>query len=453
MHEVEVAGILVDAGGGRGGGTAVAATWAQYAMWQAFQELAPDHHLFNIAWSQAVPPGTSRAAAERAGASLVVACESLRTRLIPSGAGLDQVLDATGCIHTSISRCTTDDVANHVEALQAEMRGHAFDCATQWPIRIGWVMVGEDVARVVFTLAHTAVDGWAAGLVSEAFANLLAGHERVERPGTLQPREVAAYEQSEQALRRSRQACAHASSVLADAPERVFRDEPRPVDGPAFREAVLRSRALGRAATHLGAETGVGSAVVLLAGFAEALAAESGTSQLLIMATAGNRTLPGTQDAVCAMARETLLGIDCGDPDFSRLLPAVAQASLRAYRNGHYDKREMDRAVAEAEAARGTQIDRTVWYNDRRRPRPVSPSTAPTARSLAADASRTRLTWPAAYDRRLNLTLALDVLDTVGDLRLSMIADTRVVPAATMSRMLYRLEATIVSAALSLGLH
>jgi hypothetical protein len=429
-------------------------------MWQAFQELAPEHHLFNICWSQAVPPGTRRAAAERAVARLVVACESLRTRLVSSGAGLDQVLDRTGCVPTLISRCAVDEAARFAESLQARMRGHTFDCATQWPIRIGLVMAGEDVACVVFTLAHTAVDGWAAGLLGEAFAGLLAGHEPVERPGTLQPREVAAYEQSEQAQRRSRQACAHARSALADAPERIFRGEPRPVDGPAFHEAVLRSRALGRAAAHLGSETGAGSAAVLLAGFAEALAAESGTSQLLIMATAGNRSLSGARDAVCAMARETLLGIDCtllgigcGDPDFSRLVPAVAQASLRAYRDGHYDKREMDQVIAEVEAARGTPIDRTVWYNDRRRPGPGRPYPAPTPRSLAADAARTRLTWPAMYERRLNLTLALDVLDTVGDLRLSMIADTRLVPAATMARMLYRLEATVVTAALGLGLH
>ena len=118
-----------------------------------------------------MPPGSRPRSA-----TLVLLHESLRTRLRTADDGrLDQVVHAAGGIPVVSRPATPDTVTPTAYALRDELLAVPFDAEREWPLRVGVVHVGADAHYVMFSLSHTASDGWGLRNLLADFAALLRG--------------------------------------------------------------------------------------------------------------------------------------------------------------------------------------------------------------------------------------------------------------------------------------
>ncbi|WP_034262980.1 condensation domain-containing protein [Actinospica robiniae] len=430
------------------------ATWGQRAIWDAVAALAPqDAARYNVCGGGAVLPGYRVEQLIEAVSLLMLRHESLRTRLAPGAHGeLRQTLLGSGELAVTVVTCdAAEEVQQEADALLERLGAEPFDCAADWPIRVGIIESAGMVRHLVFAVPHTAVDGWGLRHLVLDLAELTVKGTQASPVDALQPLDEAEYQATERGQRQDGKARRHWVAKAERGPRTLL--APR-ADLPAdalFPNALLDSPALARAVPLVSTHLATTPATLLLAAAATMIGRLSGSGGVLFQVVVNNRFLPGLKQAVSTVAQEGLFHLDVRDVPFAELVYAAAGASLATYRYAYYDKARLDADLADLNG------DLSCFVNDTRGLQPGQESTvaAPPASPDALEELRgqTRLHWPTEFPPRPNVSFALDAVDIPGSLGLTMTADPSRLPRPEMERVLFGMEELILDEALRLPGH
>jgi len=370
--------------------------------------------------------------------------DSLRTRLHETGGGLEQSVHPSGAVPVVVVQSPPDEVTKHAFALHDDLQATPFDIAGASPVRVGLVESDGGVHYVIFSLSHTATDGWGLRNLLRDFTVLAAGGSIADRQPVLQPLEEAEFQASDRGRRRDAAARRTWREKLAKGPERQFR--PRAGEPPArtFPNAVLNSPALALAMDQVAAGLAVNTGAVLLAATAAATGRLSGLPDAAFEICVNNRFVPGLADGVNTVAQEGIFHLTRTGDDFADVVRRTFGAALSAQRHAYYDKLALDRDLATLGG------DRSCVINDLRGMVPVLAETKASRVPLARARQSTTLSWPVEFPPRTGLSFALDVQDAPGSVELAMTADSALIPRTDMERLLCDIEDVVVRAALAL---
>lgn len=423
-----------------GGSGAGAATWGQAAKWDVIRNLGADAARYNVSGGMAINPGLPFGQISSIVSRLVLRHESLRTRLSDTETGLCQRVEGSGAIPVTVRECEPADVKETSHALYDELQGTPFERAGL-PVRIGLVQAEGLIRYVIFSMSHTASDGW-------GLRNLLADSTTLVAGGTLdddlvQPLAEATFQHSERGRRRDTAARRYWRNKLETAPSSQFPSRAGQPPAPKFPNAVLNSPALSLATDYVAEHLEVSPSAVLLAAASTCTEARDAVFQVVV----NNRFLPGMAGGVNVIAQEGLFCLSETDSDFTTLVRRAFGASLSAHRHAYYDKLALDRDLA----TMTRPGDTSCIVNDLRGLMPIRGFAKPTARPLAEARELTTFCWPIEFEPRVNVTFALDAQDAPGSMELAMTADSALLPRPEMERFLYRMEDLVITQALALG--
>lgn len=302
--------------------------------------------------------------------------DAFRTGLTvgPSGT-LGQVRHERAGVDVVVFRAPSPDA---VDAVLAEFATPVVPLATLFgpPELAVCVVRAPDEPRVLYLACpHVFVDAWGVELFRDQFLDLLAGRDgptggpagdsagdSVDDPVD-QPLDRARKERDADHRRISGAAVEHWSRLLDQIPAGRWA---RPGAGSAWVATVLSPGAAG-ALDVLADAHNASTSTVLLAGTLLALSCATGEPAVPMKSECHNRLFPVDQHHVGSLVQPGLLLVDTGAcAGFGDLVRAVRVASVRAYRFGRYDPRELRAAIGAAEAARGGTLRVPFCFNDLR---------------------------------------------------------------------------------------
>lgn len=428
---------------GPGSGTAEL-TWGQRGLWRA--HLGSGRSLV-LAGAQPLRPGVT---VERVAAGLTFLLgrhQALRTRLcFDAGGRPRQQLFAAGQVPLDLVEAGTADPAAVAGRIQNRYERTEFDFAGEWPVRMTVVLRDGTPSRVVAAYSHLAVDAYALRtIVADLFTmDPVTGRSAAPVTG-VQPLELARRQREPAALRQSEASLRHLERVLRAVPARRF----TPVDGgwqPRYQTLEQRSPAVWLAARTVAARAGLGTAPVLLAGFAVALARRTGGNPVVLLLAVSNRFRPGFGAAVGSLAQVSPCVLDVAGISVAAAAARAHRASMLAYKHAYYDPDRRAELVARVSRERGTEIDLSCYVNDRRPPAPPPTGPHATEAELRQARSAGRLRWVTVPGLSPD-TLSLDLYEAPGAVDLTLSADTEQLSPADMVAVLRGLEDVLVAAA------
>jgi hypothetical protein len=415
-------------------------TWGQRAIWHAIRRTVPNDHYFNLdrvvdLGERTVPVDTALGAL----AALAARHEALRTRL---GAAGEQVLAAGGALDVHIVDGGTDPAAA-ASRIRDVLAGTAFDYHAEWPLRAALVTTGGAVSHLVLVLCHLATDGHGAEVLARDLRLLVRRGTRGLRAPETTPLDLAWEQHSPEGHRRGTAALSYWAEQFARIPATMFHTPVAPPQAPRYWTGRLVSTALSGAVDALAAQHGVSGSTVLLTAAGALAAAAGGHPTTAVMPIVGNRFTTAHRDLVSTLSQDGLFVLPVDRPTFGALLRPGWQAALRGYRAAAYDPAGWDAVLADAAAARGTEVHPYTCFNDMRLVdgRPVR--TATQLRALQRD---TRVDFPATQER-VACRYCLHVTLEAQALVVTLTADTAYLPPTAIEGHLRAIEELLVRAA------
>ncbi len=422
---------------GAGSGTD-ALSWGQAEIWRAMRRQRSWLPLIAVT---PLPAGTTPGDVAAGLRLRMSRYPSMRTRFQPGGDGEPrQVLAASGEATLEIADCGHDPAAT-AAAVRDRYLAASPDLATQWPLQMTAIRYRGALTHLVTAVCHLAVDAFGtAAMLTELAAGAAAP------PDGLTPLDQARWQRSPAGQRVSSAAMRHWERLLATAGPERFRPPPGPCQ-PRYAEAGFRSPALHLAARVVAGRAGTGTAPVLLAAFAVALARVTGGNPVLARVVVSNRFRPGLANSVSQVAQTGLCVIDTGGVPFGEAVTRAWRMSLTAFRHAYYDPGQLDELVARLSHERGHPIDVDCFYNDRRMTGLDSGGAVPAPADITAALPHTTLRWQPLTDRPSE-RFFLHVNDVPDAIDLTASADTAHVRPAEVEALLRSMEEVTVSAAL-----
>ncbi|MBN6051715.1 hypothetical protein JYK22_07190, partial [Nonomuraea sp. RK-328] len=461
------------------------ATCGQVSMWLDITDKDPSEAFFNPSGEVEVPSGLTVEDVLDELRALVCRHESLRTFLTEDAGGrLTQTVTGSGEQPVWLADLGSEGSGGGLgdedappgglwEAIagrRAVVERLPFDLSAELPLRPTVFHRSGEPLAVLLSVAHTAADGTGVrNLVADLAAMVEArakGLDRSRPPAARQPLEQARYEASPEGARRLAKALESWRSRLAVVPRTMFPAEPsafpvepsglpgpdgsRAPDSSPYHAAVLYSRAADLALNLLAARLDVSGTAVLLAATGLVLGAYTGMPTLAAQLICANRVQEAERRAVACMIQGALVSLDLGGESFGEVAGRAWTASVRAYRDGLYDKRELRRIIRETEERRGVRLDLSCVLNDMReemRPDRRLAAHRPGSTEEAAVRAATRDSVfrpePAVEKEKF----ALYAEDTPETVRLTLHADSRHLDAAAVRAVLFGVERLLVEAA------
>jgi non-ribosomal peptide synthetase component F len=229
-------------------------------------------------------------------------------------------------------------------------------------------------------------------------------------------------------------------------PQRFGEPDGRP--DPRYRKASFLSPATLLAVRAAAARAGIDTSPVLLAAFAIALARITGNNPVVTMLAVSNRFRPGLAGIVSPIAQISPCVIDVADVTFAEAVARAGRAAMTAYKNAYYDPTLRVAVIAAVNRERGTEVDLSCFFNDRRqqgRAQPGGP--VPTAGEIRQALPHSRFRWDDDPELPMQ-KLYLHVNDAAEAVELTLSADTRYLPPATIEAILRGIESVLVEGAL-----
>jgi hypothetical protein len=150
-------------------------------------------------------------------------------------------------------------------------------------------------------------------------------------------------------------------------PATLFPGPPRPPhEGHRFWYATFASPLVAAALPAVAARYETTTSTVLYAALCAALAARTGADHCPMALIASNRIRPGTADSLAPYSLMTPATVPIAGRTAAELLRGAASASLTALRRGSYHPSVRDDVTREVAAARGTDLDLSLYFNDTR---------------------------------------------------------------------------------------
>ncbi|OLF06967.1 hypothetical protein BLA60_29345 [Actinophytocola xinjiangensis] len=298
---------------------------AQARLWFAEQQEAAT---YNVQFAAQVTGPVDTAALRAAVADVTGRHEVLRT-VYPEvdGTPHQRVLPEAHAVEV----LTPADPA----AVIAAEAGHAFDLATQTPLRVRLLTTGDQEHLLLVTLHHIAGDGWSMRPLltdlATAYAARLAGDSPEWTPLPVQYVDYALWHRGLIDATAKAQ-LAYWRETLAAAPELVTFPADRPRPASASRRGATLPVSLPTRVAELARSTGTTPFLVLHAALATLLSRHGAGSDIVIGTPVAGRTDPALDDLVGFFVNTLVLRTDTsGDPTFRTLLHRVREADLTAF--------------------------------------------------------------------------------------------------------------------------
>jgi hypothetical protein len=373
--------------------------------------------------------------------------QSLRTRLRFSADGTPlQVVEGRGELPLEIVDAGDEDPAKVAAAVAGRYQAAGFDYEAEWPVRMAVITARGTATHVAEVFCHLAMDAFGLAALRDDVAARYGHHGQVPPVTATQPLEQALKQRGHAARRTHDAAMRHVERLLREAPARQFR-ESGDRRSPRVWQLICTSPAGYRALRALAARADVTTSPILLAAFAVAVTEQTGVSPAALHMVVNNRFRPGLAGSVSPVAQSCPCVIDPAG-GFREVITRALQASMSAYKNSYYDLDGKKELFARISAERGTELDLSCLFNDRRvasREIADAPGSADTA-GLRQELSRTTLTWGERSDMPED-KLFLYVNDVPDTLCYEIWADTGYVSPADMETFMHRLESVLVDAA------
>ncbi|RKR92934.1 condensation domain-containing protein [Micromonospora pisi] len=336
-------------------------TWGQLAIWDVVRWLPPGDASLNLLRVCDVPAGRTTGEVADALRRLVERHEVLRTRFTrPENPEPRQTVEPHGRLDVALVE--TDGRAREgvMDELVSRLRSRPFDLAAELPLRAAVVTADNAPVAVVLVFNHMAVDGYSVEIVGRDLRLLLTdGGDLPLR--ALQPRGRIAYEASDPARRRARQALEYWADGIRELPGALLAPDP----GPERRQwARITSGALRLALRELANRHRMSLSMLvqaltgLLLGFYRH---ESRVGIRLIVAT---RFTAETRDYVGAFNQNGLLRLSLGAEPLAEFLGRARMASMRAYQYCECDPLLLEERIEAICAERGFGAGAYCFFND-----------------------------------------------------------------------------------------
>ncbi|HKT06029.1 MAG TPA: condensation domain-containing protein [Rugosimonospora sp.] len=431
------------AGAGRG---VEPLTWGMRELWGGMQR---QRTWMPLGGALPLPAGTTVDGMAAELRFLMERYPSMRTRLRLRAYGPPvQVLEERGELPVEILDVPDGtDPGAYAEQVRERYWETAFDFEQEWPARVALIRHRGVLTHYVPILCHLVADGFGVLIMTrELLRRRRDGGVFTGPPTPMPPLEQARWQSSAAGQRTS-------ATVLRYWENQLRTIAPRRFPGPvAPREprhwcAGFTSRALHLAARSIARRAGAEPSHVLLAAFATALARETGIHPVVTRLVVSNRFRPGLAGTVSPISQTGLCVLDVADAPFEEVVAQAGRRALAAYKYAYYDPEQMDAMLARVCRERGEEVDIACYFNDRRLEDRDDGGPAPAAAEILDALAGTGFRWVSRLDvpsERLFLHIN-NAPDTVD---ISLFADTRYVPPATMEGCLRGMEEIAVRAAL-----
>lgn len=392
------------------------------------------------------------AAVTRAIGHVVARSESLRTRYPYVGAVYGEpIVTASGVVTVDEYATDTPHDGPALGDLAGQMAYAGFALDDQ-PMRFAVVTVGGVPTDLVLTNHHGAADAIGAEIVAQHVARLAADPDAKLRDAW-QPREIAAWQNSDAGRAYARSADAHDRAALRDAPMPALAGPREDPAGIVYNIVNLKSRVMAPAIGLLTTRHGVTAAAVILGAYSRALAEYLGLDRCAINLVVANRQTPQTRESVAHLSGEALCAVDTSagtEDDFGGLCRAAGVALLRGLRYGQRDPDLFTAALAEASATLGRSAANPYAVNIRR----VAPRQLAEGRAAATGPDRIRELAAASevhsfpgYGEVYSDTLTFDVWHVGETSSITLGTDSSTYDAGDLEAVLRRLEEIVCAAA------
>jgi hypothetical protein len=428
---------------GEGAGVAEL-SWGQREIWSVMESRG---EWLSIGGVRQLPAGRTVADVASDLRFGVTRHQSLRTRLrfTADGAPL-QAVENRGEIPLEIVDAGDEDPAKVAATMADRYQAANFDYEADWPVRMAVITADGAATHVAEVFCHLAMDAFGLAALRDDIAARYECRGQVPPVTATQPLEQAVKQRGNAARRSHDAALRHVERLLREAPARQFR-ESGDRRSPRVWQLTCTSPAGYLALRTLAARAGVTTSPILLAAFAVAVTELTGVSPVALHMVVNNRFRPGFAGSVSPVAQSCPCVIDPAG-GFREVITRAFQAAMSAYKNSYYDLDGKKELFARISAERGTELDLSCLFNDRRvssRELAEAPDGADRA-GLRTELSRTTLTWGERSDVPEE-KLFLYINDVPDTLCYELWADTGYVSPAEMETFMRRLESVLVDAA------
>lgn len=422
-------------------------TWGQFHMWHPMLRYGASFATLSLRQVLALPaPGVPVAGCLDAVRGLVEAHQALRTRFADRAGGPYQAVAAEGTHLVEVCELGADAgegrVAAYAERRTRKLAAEPFRHSREWPVRFSLVCREGRVRAVAVVCSHLAFDGWAADLVGADLRRRLAGGAAPAGP-VWQPLDQAAHEQSERGKREDARAMRHWRARLAEVPDLPPRPPSRTPASPPVQQWWLTSAALAAASVAVAERTRTSTSAVLLTLAATALSSIRGQATVPLKLITGNRFTDRQRGYVTATAQDGLMVFARPAGDAGTLDDAVREVYRRSaggYMRAQYHPESLAALAAELDGARSHPLDLTGYFNDARLSDDWRLGPGPHPRSERG------ATFVRGYDTN-DMSFCLVLAQQGADCQVSLLADTRWLPAEGIPRLLSGLESLLCDAA------
>ena len=418
-------------------------SWGQLSIWQSIGDSGQSRTLTGMT---PLPPDATLERIGRTIGWLVGRHQSLRTtyRLRPDRPPL-QVCHESGELTIEVLDADGRDPDEVAAELRDRYQRTPFDYENEWPLRVGVVRLDGRPVRQVVVYLHLALD--AGGLTA------LIADMRTRDPETGAAPPVTAHPPLEQARRQRLPAAQRQQAASLRYWDQVLRVVPAQPLGPArpgqevdHLEIRFRSPATLLAAQLAAARIGTGTAPVLLAAYAVALARATERNPVVSIVAVSNRFRPGLVDSISSVSHIAPLVVDVADATLGDVVGRASGGALAAYKNGYLDPYLLDGLLARVQAELGAEVDLICYFNDRRQAT-AAPAEVPTPEQVRAALADSTVEWPDDPERP-QTGLYLYVADAPGAVEFLLTVDLRFFTRETLEELVREMEAVTVAIAL-----
>ena len=407
---------------GEGSGTAPL-TWGQAENWATIQRMG---HWYPLGGVKGLPEGTTVEEVAEELAYLLGRYQVLRTTLdLTDPLDPRQVVVDRGEISLEVVEAGGAPADEVAAAVEERYRTAPVDFTRDWPIRMGVVCRDGRPTHMVVLMSHIAIDGTGAIIMMTEAAIRESAPVR-----GMQPLEQAAWQTSPAGRRQNEAAMRQWEHVLSTIDPVRYPGHPVP-ESPRYRIGEVESPALLGAVRAIGARTGRGSSTVLLALFAVALQRRTGIDPVVVRPIVGNRFRPGLGRVVCTLAQAGVCVLEVADAPMDVVLRRVQQAIVIGNKLAYFDDRDLVGLRSRIFAERGTAVDTSCFFNDRRNAEALAlagPLAATPGELAALPAGR--FEWVAGADEGDYEGFFGQFDEAPGALRMTLTADTLRVSSA-----------------------
>ncbi|MET1075369.1 MAG: hypothetical protein ABWY11_22165 [Umezawaea sp.] len=423
-------------------------TWGQQGTWDGIHEWLPEVKPFFVLtrWLP-IPLLLGVGDVLEQISELLLRHESLRTLFHPSPRGdATQEVLASGALDVSLFDRPADDRVEFtgiVTDCLVRAGATAFDHDKELPIRISLALHEGIPVLAVLGVSHMAADHTGTELLVAELATMLrarADGKPVPAPKpSVQPVDLATRQNSPDGQLLNIEATHHLRAQLALMPSAPAPARAVPLS-PRFVRGEIESDALPVAVRAAARRLRTTTSVVLLSITTALLRCVCPGPAYRLDIMQSNRLAPDLFNAVTTMnqAVKTVVALDVDS--FDEVVRRSSAAMAAAKRHARYDGRLAREVLRDVALPPGCQVN-DMW------------STLPRARGASsADLAATTLTWPERTAHE-DMDLYLDTGGTPDRMRLSLMADTALLPPGDIQAFLFafeRIARTLVASDLTL---